>query len=272
MDTVTAPIPEAYQPTPGAVDSVPQPDVQAQTDPSTLAAPGDLPVGVTVGDLGQQDTSANPPVNVDEYLRIKQEHDAYQQKIQEQDGLLSELRRLAEEQKAMAAQGQLRNDLRQETANTLRRAGVEDDDVIDAVTDQMFRRIDETRTQYQQQMTEYRAQVEGSAQQLVWAAHKEGFANDLIGKYGLDAVYLPRLKQAGSDAEMVSIAEALREATQLYKQQAYSQTVQAQEQARRASGVDVITGTTSGPVSADTLKPGKNLDVLAGLLFGQSGD
>ena len=84
----------------------------------------------------------------------------------------------------------------------------------------------------------------------------------------LDPVFLPSLKQATSEAEMIAVAKALKANQQFYKQQAYDRTVATQEEQRRASGVDTVHGTNSGPLIGGELKPGRNLDVLGAILAG----
>lgn len=205
---------------------------------------------------------------MDDFLQLRQELEAANSQLQEKNSLVQQIQQMAEQQKAAQAQAQLRGEIQQNIANLLKRAGVEDDDLLAALTDTAYGRIDQTRTAYEQQMQDYYQRVTTDAQEMVWAAHKNGFASHLVGTYDLDPAFLPRLQQAKSETEMVATAEALREATQLYRQRTQSETVQAQEQARRASGVDTIAGGNSGPTLAAQLQPGReaNRDVLRAIL------
>lgn len=272
MDTVLAPNPAATQPIQEAVTPVVQPDVTAvQTDPASLGVNPEQHATEPTNDGAAQPGTSAPPFDVDEYLRLKQERERLEQDLQAERGITSEVRRMLEAQQAQQAQQQLRTDIQQEILAALRGADV-DESVIDAVTSATLGRITSSQQALEQQMATWRAEVEQNVQDVLWSNMRDSFAQDILTKYALDPVYLPKLREAKNDTEMVSIATSIQFATNLYKERAYSQTVQAQEQERRASGVDVIAGTTSGPTVAEPLKPGKNLDVLSALLFGATGD
>lgn len=271
METAIAPpVDQAYQPVPAAVTPVVQPDVQAIPTAPSLEQQGEPKAPApTSGVEGQPGTSAAAPAfDLDEFLRIKQDYEAVQSKVHEQETLLADIRRLAEEQQAAQAQSQLRAEIQQQVSDLLRKRGVEDDDIASAVAELTYGRLDTTKNAYQQQMETWQSQVQQSYQEGLWAASKDGFAQYLIQEHKLDPVYLPRLKQANSEEQMTLIANTLREAQQLYQQHAYARTVQEQEAQRRASGVDTITGVTSGPTVSEPLKPGRNLDVLSVILSG----
>lgn len=276
MDTVTvqSPVEQATQPVQDAYIPVSQPDVSTQPEAPRLDQQGEhqAPAPTSGDEGGAPDTSATPPVpefNAEEYLRIKQEHEQYQRDLQEKDDLLANIRRMAEEQQAAQQQQELRASLQKQVTDRLRKAGVEDDDVAASIAEFMYGEIDSTRTSYQSQMTQYQQQVDDYAKNAIWSATRDGYADWVIKEYKLDPVIRPRLLQASSDHEMKMIADALREAQTFYQRQAYDRTVQDQEQQRRASGVDAFTGSSSGPIPSEGLKPGKNLDVLSAILSGR---
>lgn len=213
-------------------------------------------------------SSTEPTPDIAELLRVKQEYEQAQQKIQEQEQVMAQIKRMAEEQQAQAANAQLRTEIEQEVANLLQKSGVEDEDTARAIAERVYGRIDGTRQSYQQQMTEWQQQVEASYNEGLWAATKDGFADYMLQEKGLNPVVLPHLKAAKSQDEMVQIANILAQTQKHYQTVATQNRVNEQEQQRRDSGVDVVTGTNSGPLSSEPLKPGRNLGVLESLLNG----
>lgn len=256
----------------GTVPSLPQHDAASPTpQPRLEQQQGEhlAPAPTSGTDVQPHDASApteSPQFDVEEFLRIKQEREEYQRQVKEQEGIISQIKQMADEQRAAQESQKQRGDIQQEIATLLRRSGHEDDELSAALTDFLYGRLDTTTKTYQQQMTDYQRQVDDYASQAIWAGTKDAFAQHMLSEYQLDPAYLPRLQNTRSNDEMVMVAEALRDAQRLYAQQAYSRTVQTQEEERRASGVDVINGTSSGPLASGELKPGRNLDVLGAIL------
>lgn len=270
METPQVAPDQAQQPVPEAVNPVNPSDAQSVTDAPRLDQQGEhqAPAPTSGDEEEHSSASAQPDSSFDpeEFVRLREMNEQYQRDLQEKEQVLAQIQRMADEQKALQANQQLRGEIEKELA-VLREQGVEDN-VIAQLADRFFSRLDETRNSYQQQMAEYQQQVEQQYQEGLWAAAKDGYADYLIREHKLDPVYLPRLKQATSEEQMTMMAVTLRDAQKFYQEQSLARTVQQQEEQRRASGVDAIAGTTSGPLTSEPLKPGRNLDVLGALLGG----
>jgi len=256
----------------GVAQNPVQHDAQTAPDPSHLDQQGEQMAPAPTSDGQSPDDAsaeATPQFSFEDYQQLKQEHEAAQAKIREDEEVLGQLKRLAAEQQAAQATQKLRSELQQEVMDQMRKAGVEDEDAAAAIAERMFGRIDTTRATFQEQMETYQRQTDEYLTQALWAGTRNGYADHIIQQFDLDPAHRPRLLQANSEAEMLRDAQTLREAKEFYKSRAMQQAVSEQEQQRRASGVDTITGTNSGPISGD-LKPGRNLDVLGALLSGTS--
>src|SRR5690606_19048499 len=101
----------------------------------------------------------------------------------------------------------------------LRRAGVEDEGIAQAIADKMYGRLDTTRTALQQQMTEYQQSADEFVKNALWSGLKDSFAQDTLKEMQLDPAFLPSLKQARTEEEMIAVAKALKANQQFYKQQ-----------------------------------------------------
>lgn len=274
MDTAQLAQDQATQPVPEAVSPVAQQDATAHgVAPHLEQHQGEQTAPAPTSDAGDQSVDASaqstqPQFDVEEFLRIKQEREEYQRKLEEQDGIIAQIRRMADEQKAAEASQRLRSEIQSEVMADLKRAGIDDEEVAAAIAERMYGRVDGLGQTYQQQMADYQRQVDDYATQAIWAGTRDGFAQYMLSEYKLDPVYLPRLQGAKSQDEMVLIAESIQEAQKFYMNQAYDRTVQAQEDQRRASGVDTVNGGSSGPLDTSGLKPGRNLDVLGAILNG----
>lgn len=262
----SAPEQNQQEPIQPVTDAQPSPDAPHLEQQGEQTAPAPTSAADSNGISASETTPPTPEYDINELLRIRQEAEEQKQELETLRQTHEQIKRMAEEQKAQQANAQLRSEIQQEVASLLQKSGVEDEDTAAAIAEKVYGRIDGTRQSYQQQMTDWQQQVEASYNEGLWAATKDGFADYLVKDKQLNPVVLPHLKAARSQDEMVSIANVLAQTQQHYQTIATQNKIAEQEQQRRNSGVDVVTGTNSGPLSSEPMKPGRNPEVLAALL------
>src|SRR5690606_31722201 len=170
----------------------------------------------------QPEQPQHPQVSYEEYQQI-------QKQLQEKEDLFRKLEELAAKQRREEEERQFNDNLRRRIQEDIakRVANADDDnEVVEAVYGQANHVVEDTRSQYEQQLQQYDEQT----QQAMWAAVKPNYADHLMQEYKLPASIKANLLAFNDEQTMplaaAQMAEALKGVQGAVQQQQVAQQVQ----------------------------------------------
>lgn len=248
MDNASVPpVAEAYTP----AGELPAANPQTPSQPlgqENLQAPS------PTGGSGQQAApeSPTPPTTFDPSQYIsKDEYEALQQKLQEKDSVLDQLRTMAEEQRKAEQASQFKASVRNQLAAAYQQAADMPDSerAIDLINQEVEKILNAVTQNYQQEVDQYHQSVE----QSMWELRAPSLASDLIRQHDLDPGIRDDLLALGNEQAMTQYALRAKQLRDQFQQQFGQQAAARQADQMRQSGVTVMGG--EGPANQPYVIP-----------------